>query len=334
MRILVIGGTLFIGRRLVRELLRAGHEVTILHRNPKSGLPGGVTALLADRNDPESVRSAIGKRRFDAVFDNVYDWQRGTTADRVVATARACGDGLQRYVFMSSVAAFGSGLDHGDDDPLAAPDAPDDYVRNKAESERALFEMRLKEGLPAVTVRPPFIYGPENPFYREAYFWDRLADNRPILVPEDGSRLMQFVFVDDLVRVCLRTLDEPASTGRGINVGGPPITQLDAVRAFALAAGKEPNIRFISRARAIAEGGHPMGPKMYFAQYYDLPPITMRTTNMNRLLGIEPTPFAEGLRRTYEWWKARDRTAPDYSFDDRLLPMAAQTPDTGRENAQ
>ena len=50
-----------------------------------------------------------------------------------------------------------------------------------------------------VTLRPPFIYGPGNPFYREAFFWDRLRDGRPIILPGDGRRLMQFVYIKDLV---------------------------------------------------------------------------------------------------------------------------------------
>src|SRR6185369_12499056 len=104
---------------------------------------------------------------------------------------------------------------HRDDDPLAPHDHSESYVRNKSASERALFAMA---DLPAVTVRPPFIYGPDNPIYREAFFWDRLRDNRPILVPHDGSRLMQFVYVKDIVWCCLRILTTSAAVGKGFNV--------------------------------------------------------------------------------------------------------------------
>ena len=86
------------------------------------------------------------------------------------------------------------------DDPLAPPDHPELYVRNKGESERALFRLHRDQGIPVATLRPPYIYGPENPFYREAFFWDRLLADRPIIVPGDGSRLMQFVHVDDVAR--------------------------------------------------------------------------------------------------------------------------------------
>src|SRR5438045_2093851 len=83
------------------------------------------------------------------------------------------------------------GLNHHDGDPLAPDDHLEPYVRNKAMSERTLFRMHQKTGLPVVTLRPPFIYGPGNPFYREAFFWDRLRDGRPIILPGDGHRLMQ-----------------------------------------------------------------------------------------------------------------------------------------------
>src|SRR5579872_3688875 len=110
MKVLVIGGTLFIGRGIVQELLKAGHDVTVLHRKPKHDFPKRVQNLVADRNDPDQVREAIAGRRFEIVFDNVYDWERGTTAAQVEAAVKACEDRLVRYVFMSSVAAYGDGL--------------------------------------------------------------------------------------------------------------------------------------------------------------------------------------------------------------------------------
>lgn len=322
MNTLVIGGTLFIGRHLVEALLAAGHNVSVLHRNPDSALPDGVDSVIADRNDSAAVRSALSGRKFDAVFDNVYDWQRGTNAEQVEATARACaGDRLERYVFMSSVAAYGEGLNRTEDEPLAAPDHPDSYVRNKAESERALFRLHVADGFPAITLRPPFIYGPENPFYREAFFWDRIRDNRPVIVPGDGGRLMQFVYVFDLVWCAMRVLGTPAAVGQAFNVADiDAVTQQEAVQAFANAAGREVRIVHVPRERALAAGGHPMGPKLYFAVYYDLPSITMDVTKARDVLGFGPTSFDQGLHRTYEWWLRNGRfPRPDYTFEEELL---------------
>src|SRR5437763_3366688 len=283
MRALVIGGTSFIGRLLVAELLKAGHEVTIMHRRPKHDLGKRVQNLVADRNDASSVRNSLRFSSFQAVFDNVYDWERGTTAAQVEATAQAVmaasGDRLSRYVFMSSVAAYGDGLNHHDGDPLAPDDHPESYVRNKAMSERMLFRMRQNTGLPVVTLRPPFIYGPENPFYREAFFWDRLRDGRPIILPGDGRRLMQFVHVHDVVTAAVRAATEPAAIGHAFNIANArPITQLELVEALADVAGKKAEIVRIPRTQILQAGGHPMGPKLYFAFYYHLPPITQVIT--------------------------------------------------------
>src|SRR5208337_591329 len=153
--------------------------------------------------------------------------------------ARACGNNLHRYVFMSSVGAYGDGLNHHEGDALAPDDHSDHYVRNKAMSERALFRMRQRNGFPVVTLRPPFVYGPGNPFYREAFFWDRLRERRSIVLPGDGRRLMQFVYVKDIVAACMRAIDEPGAVGHAFNLANSrAITQTEAVAAFAEAAGK------------------------------------------------------------------------------------------------
>lgn len=324
MQVLVIGGTLFIGRQLVAELLEAGHEVSVLHRKPSHKLGRRVGNLAADRNDPESLRSAVNGRRFDVVFDNAYDWERGTTAAQVEATARAVASNLSRYVFMSSVAAYGDGLNHHEGNALAPDDHPDSYVRNKAMSERVLFRLHQRIGLPVVTLRPPYVYGPGNPFYREAFFWDRLRDKRPIIIPGDGRRLMQFIFVRDLVRGCLKVMEEPTAVGHAFNIANArPVTQTEAVEAFAVAAGKQATMVRVPRERILRAGGHPMGPLLYFGTYYDMPPITMVIAKAQRVLKFKPTPFAEGLKETYRWYiRQRNHIRRDYGFEDSLLDQA------------
>ncbi|MBV8569761.1 MAG: NAD-dependent epimerase/dehydratase family protein, partial [Acidobacteriaceae bacterium] len=154
-RVLVIGGTLFIGRHLVTELLHAGHHVHILHRKPGHPFGKRVHELIADRNDVESVRAAVGANRFDAVYDIAYDWERGTTCAQVEAVARLFDGKVYRYVFMSSVAAYGDGLNHHEGDALAPDDHANAYARNKAMTERALFRLHQRTGFPIVTLRPP-----------------------------------------------------------------------------------------------------------------------------------------------------------------------------------
>ncbi len=305
-------------------MLRAGHEVTVLHRKPKHDLGRRVANLQADRNDTESLRSTLAGRSFDAVFDNVYDWERGTTAAQVEATVEACGDRLYRYIFMSSVAAYGDGLDHREDDPLAPDSHPDPYVRNKATTERTLFRLHRNRGLPVVTFRPPFIYGPGNPFYREAFFWDRMHLGRPIIIPGDGNRLMQFVLVSDLVTALMASLTEPRAVGQAFNIGNDKaITQLELVRELAKAAKENPALVRVPRERIVEAGGNPMGDPAYFGVYFDMPPITEVMGKAKRILKVRPAPFNTGLEQTHAWYlRHQKKILLDSAFEDNLIATA------------
>jgi 2'-hydroxyisoflavone reductase len=328
MNCLVIGGTGFLGRLLVAELLKKEHSVAILHRRPQHDLGRRVANIVADRNDGHAVKAALAGKSFDVVFDNVYDRDRGTTAGHIESTVRAAGDNLQRYVFMSSVAAYGDGLNHHEGDALAPDDAAELYVRNKAMSERALFRLHQRIGLPAVTLRPPYVYGPGkgNPYYREAFFWDRLRASRRIILPGDGRRLMQFIYVKDLVRACLRAVEEPAAAGHAFNIANSrPISQAEAVEAFAAAAKKPVMFVRIPREYILRVGGHPMGPKLYFGMYFDMPPITQVTAKAQRVLKFKTTDFAAGLKDTYRWYlRNNEFPKPDFAFEDSLLATAPQ----------
>src|SRR5580658_2058617 len=296
MKVLVIGGTLFIGRLLVEELVKAGHEVAVLHRKPKHDYGRKVENMMADRNDADSLREALSGRRFDVVFDNAYDWERGTTAAQVEATVKLVGDRISRYIFLSSVAAYGDGLNHKESDPLAPDYHVDPYVRHKATTERLLFRMHSHTGLPVVTFRPPFVYGPNNPFYREAFFWDRLRAGRPVVIPGDGHRLMQFAYVHDLVHAMIRSMEEPRAIGEAFNIGDTkPLTQVEVVEKLAKVAGVDPTLVRVPRD-------------------FILPPITMNIGKVTRVLKMKLTPYEIGLKDMYRWY-TRNHKARTASFE-------------------
>jgi 2'-hydroxyisoflavone reductase len=319
MRILVIGGIQFMGREIVRRLVGRGHDVSVLHRRDHHDLGPAVRNLQADRSDLAAVERVLGQHAFDAVFDMAYDWQKGTPAGQVEATARACGSRLQRYVFMSSAAAYGGGLDRREDDRLAPDDVPNPYVQHKAMAERALFRLHAEAGLPVVTFRPPFVYGPRQPFYREQFFWDRLCDGRPILLPDGGTALTQWVYVDDVAEASVRALEVPEAAGQAFNIAHDPLTQRAFVEALARAAGLDPALVPVPRTDIEAAGGQLFAGNLYFGEYLDLPPMTQVVAKVTRVLGVAPIAFEDGLRRSYEWYRAQPRRPVDYAFEDRLL---------------
>ncbi|MBN8728944.1 MAG: SDR family oxidoreductase [Acidobacteria bacterium] len=328
MQILVIGGTQFIGRHLVESLLAAGHSVTLLHRKSRRLFRGQVDQLLADRGDERAVRAVLKGRRFDAVYDNAYDWERGTTAAQVGFLAEACHHTkLKRYVLTSSVAVYGDGaLGCRETAPLVKAPEGSPYAINKAESERLLLRMHERAGLPAVALRPPFVYGPGNNFYREQYFWDRLRLGRPVIVPGDGRAPMHFVYVKDLVRVAMECLTNDAAVGQAFNVAHEEaISQNEAIRLMARVAGVKAEIVRVPRKRIAAAGASPFTEPYYFAQYFDMAPITEDITKARRKLGFAPTTLEQGFAETYRWYLRTHKPRTDgFEFEDTLMGRAAK----------
>ena len=323
MKALVIGGTAFMGRAIVERLVARGHDVAVLHRRDTHDLGPAVRNLQADRADLPAVRAVLSRERFEAIFDLAYDWQTGTPASHVEAAARSAGDRLQRYVFMSSIAAYGPGFDHPESDPLVPDTAPDPYAVHKASAERVLFHMHADAGFPVVTIRPPFVHGPRQPFYREQFFWDRMLDGRPIILPDQGERPMQWAFVSDVADACVRAIEVPAAAGEAFNVAHVErTTQRTFLEALARAAGVTATLVPVPRAAIEAAGGQLIGPDIYFGEFLDLPPFTELVEKAPRLLGLAPTPLDTALAESFAWYLKQPRRPRDYAFEDRLLARA------------
>ena len=321
MRILVIGGTAFMGPEIVRRLIARGHDVSVLHRRDRHDLGPDVRNLQMDRSDLPAVSALLARERFEAVFDLAYDWQHGTPAAHIEAAARSCGDRLHRYVFMSSIAVYPPGLDRRESDALAPEDTPNPYVQHKVAAEHMLFRMHAASGFPVTTFRPPFVHGPRQPFYREQFFWDRLLDNRPIILPDGGGSATPWAFVSDVAEACVRAMEVPEAAGEAFNLGHVErLTQRALVELLAHVAGVEATLVPVARDRIVAAGGQFAGPvNLYFGEYLDLPPYTVNVEKAQRVLGVTPTPIEAAFREGFRWYRTQPRRPVDYALEDRLL---------------
>jgi nucleoside-diphosphate-sugar epimerase len=244
----------------------------------------------------------------------------------VIAAASAAGDGLRRYVFMSSVAVYGEGGEYDEDGPLVPADYPNPYSAQKAESERALYALHREKIIPVTTLRPAFVYGLHNPLDREAFFWDRILAERPIIIPEDGSRTMQWVSAKDVARTAILAADNDVAAGHAYNLASyPPLTQVEFVQLLAKIADRQAQLVYIPRERIHQSGGDAFAPPLYFGVYLDIPPITVRAERARSELGVELTPLEDGLRETYGWYRQQQRPQTDYSWEDHLLASAQQS---------
>lgn len=323
-RALVIGGTLFIGRTLVDQLLERGDDVTIMHRGDGTPWGGRVREIRCDRNDIAAVQAALAGARFDVVYDNVYDWQRGTSADQVMASARATANGLHRYVFTSSVAVYPPGGEYSEDSELVPSDWPNVYGAQKADSERALFAFGRERHSAVSTLRPAFVYGPHNAIDREAFFWDRLLARRPVIVPGDGLATMQWAYSRDVARAAILASETDIAAGHAYNLANyPPITQIEFVRLLARVARVDADVVHVPRERIQALGGGVMSPPFYFGIYLDVPPITVRPDRVRSELGLTLTSLETGLSETFQWYQQQERSQPDFSWEDKAMKSVA-----------
>jgi 2'-hydroxyisoflavone reductase len=214
MRLLVLGGTLFLGRHVATAALARGHDVATFTRGLSGAPPDGARALHGDRNDPEALTKALDGWAPELVVD---------TSCQTRAAARNAADvlaGVRGYAFVSSLNAYRNwppgplGLEDGE--PTWTTDE-DDYGPIKAEAERVL---GAALGNRFLTARAGLIVGPHDPVYRLGWWLDRIRRGGRVVVPAEG--LDQPISLLD-ARDLAAWLVECAELGRSgaVNAEGP-----------------------------------------------------------------------------------------------------------------
>ncbi|WP_244872097.1 NAD-dependent epimerase/dehydratase family protein [Catellatospora sp. TT07R-123] len=206
MRVLIVGGTKFVGRHLTEAALAAGHEVTLLHRgrtNPD--LFPQAQHLLADRNEDLSV---LAGHRFDATVDVT-----GFHPDQITSLAQALDGRGGHYTFVSTVSAYAppAGPGFTEDAPLLEHTGPVTGVAVTGEtygSMKVLCERRARDlfGPELLIVRPTYVVGPWDPYGRLDYWAQRLARGGQVLAPGDPALPTQVIDARDQAAWMVRML--------------------------------------------------------------------------------------------------------------------------------
>jgi 2'-hydroxyisoflavone reductase len=203
MNLLVIGGTRFVGRHLVEEALRRGHEVTLFNRGKNASVFPNVAQLHGDRDKDVS---ALEGKSFDAVIDTC-----GYIPRHLQMTAEVLKD-VPLYVFISTISVYADPLPvHADENaPLAKLEQPTEEVTNETYGAlKVLCENVVKEAFPnrALVVRPGFIVGPYDPTDRFSYYPYRVAKGGEMLAPPANTP-MQFIDARDLAAWTIKATEQ------------------------------------------------------------------------------------------------------------------------------
>lgn len=304
MKILVMGGTRFVGKPLVARLKAQGHALTLLTRG-KNRVPDGVEHLKGDRSSDEGLACLKG-RDFDVIVDS--SGRKLDDSRRVLAMT---GAPTHRFVYVSSAGVYAA----SEQWPLTEEAATDPQSRHagKAETETWL----RAEGVPFTSFRPTYIYGPGNYNPIERWFFDRIVNDRPIPLPGDGSTITQLGHVDDLAEAMARCIDVEAAANRIYNCSGQQgVTFKGLIQAAAIACGKDPNALDL---RSFDPSG--LDPKARKAFPLRLNHFLTAITRVERELAWQPRfDLAGGLKDSYDNDYALQPTQdPDFSADASLI---------------
>ncbi len=195
MRILVLGGTRFFGKHLVRVLLSHGHDVTLATRGQTPDEYGdSVRRVRVDRTLPGALQDVLGGQRYDVICDNIAYCSNDV---RRLLDATRCG----RYVLTSSAAVYQShgSIAEADFDPLAVPVTWGDraafaYGEGKRQAERALRQAYPDQ--PAAAARFPYVLGPDDYTRRLTFYVEHILRGQPI-DSDDWDVPMAFVRADE-----------------------------------------------------------------------------------------------------------------------------------------
>jgi UDP-glucose 4-epimerase len=231
MRILIVGGTRFIGVYLTQLLIQQGHEVVLFNRGNRPLPVEGVGQITGDRTDATQLKEKLSKENFDAIFDN-----NGRELTDTQPLAEIFQDRVQNFIYMSSAGVYLK----SDQMPHIEGDTVDPKSRHKGKHETEAY--LTQQGIPFTSIRPTYIYGPKNYNDLEAWFFDRIVRDRPIPIPANGLHITQLGHVKDLATAMTKVLGNSQALRQIYNVSGDRFVTFDGLaRACAVATGKSPD---------------------------------------------------------------------------------------------
>lgn len=215
MRLLVLGGTHFLGRHVVTAALARGHDVAAFTRGVSGPPPAGARPLHGDRDDPDALPRALDGWVPELVVDT--SCQTRAAADH--AAAVFAGTAIRGYAFVSSLNAYRGwppGPIGAEDDEPVWDTAEDEYGPIKAHAERVL---SAAVGTRFLTARAGLVVGPSDPIHRLGWWLQRIARGGRVVVPDALEQPIALVDARDLA-AWLVAMAEQGRSG-AVNATGP-----------------------------------------------------------------------------------------------------------------
>ncbi len=298
MKILIMGGSYFLGLCFTREAYRRGWEISLCNRGSRPLGIAGIREFVADRSDGAALER-IPEETYDAVVD-FCAYRAGDLAFLLEHLKIR----FRRYLLISTVDVLrrGTGRMLREEDPFEERDFGGEagaYILGKAALERELFREAGERGFSGTVIRPGMIYGPGNYAPREGMYFHWIREAGQILCPSDADGSFQLVYVEDVAQAICLCLEREESAGRVYHVCAPERLTYDGFTELlrrSLPPGSAdftvvplPVSEVLSRSLPL-----PFSLTAAESETYDGSAI--------EALGLRYTPHEEGMRKTWEAW--------------------------------
>jgi nucleoside-diphosphate-sugar epimerase len=339
MRLLVLGGTDFVGRTVVEDAVRRGWEVTVFHRG-NNEVPRGARSLRGDRTAPDGL-AALADGTWDAVVDT---WSAAPRAVREAARLLAGRVGHYAYVSSLSVYDWPRPAGFTEEEPTVTGADPGagrtDYARDKRGGELAAVESFGTEA--SLLVRAGMILGPYENIGRLPWWLHRIARGGDVLAPGPRELAVSYVDARDLAAWVLSAVERGVSGP--YNVSGTPgrATMGELLDACVRVTGGTARLRWTEPGTVLAAGIEP---------WTQLPMWVPRGTELESGVfgadvsratreGLRHRPAEETVADTWAWLRTLDGHAPrragrpdvglDPAVEARVLAASSGSPETDR----
>ncbi|HZO86929.1 MAG TPA: NAD-dependent epimerase/dehydratase family protein [Chthonomonadaceae bacterium] len=306
MNLLILGGTVFVGRHLVEAALARGHTVTLFNRSQHN--PELFPEVEKLRGDRDGDLGALQGRHWDAVLDTC-----GYVPRIVRASAELLADAVPHYTFISSISVYKDlsipGMDENAPVGTLEDETTEEITAETYGPLKVLCEQAAEEAMPGrvLTIRPGLIVGPHDPTDRFTYWPHRVAQGGEVLAPGRPEQTVQFIDARDLAEWNIRLI-EAGQTGV-YNATGPdyPLTMgrlLDECKAV---GGSDARFTWASQEFLQQEGVQPWTElPLWVPEEPDMAGFNAVNCDKAIAAGLTFRPLSDTIRDTLAW----DATRP------------------------
>jgi 2'-hydroxyisoflavone reductase len=320
MRLLILGGTQFLGRAVAAHALANGHDVTCAARGVTGAVAHGARLIRVDRDEPDGLAPLAG-----AVFDAVVDVSRHPgQVRRAVAALRPR---VAHWTFVSTASVYADNATRGqraDTALLRAPTAPEIEHSSEATYGAAKVACEQAVGERAFICRAGLIVGPEDPTGRFTYWPTRLARGGEVLVGGAPDDAVQLIDVRDLAQwIVFAAQTGLTGTFDGI---GPSFTRRQLLAECAVVVGESCTFTWVDRAFLESQNIKRWSGPRSLPMWLPLPEyagFNTRDTSPARDAGLTPRPLSQTARDTLSWARSVGGPVTGLTADEESAALNA-----------